>query len=221
MTLRRRECRLLAKNIIFLLWMIMLSCSSKAENVPLADMMSPKLRQFLADYPSALEALSNAVSESTSCQNLRLYYFYSSDESVPRAYHHYTGESGVTIVIRENQQPCDEWIWFLFEVLNSRGEKRFMQLGDMARAGTISKTDFPREVLRQEFQAVKMTKALIRTVHLSRQEEEESYCFNRFVECPDDFEEFLSYKKRVSPGRDQINEYEREYEVLRQSGHGP
>jgi hypothetical protein len=202
------------KKTYSILLVISLCLSSWAQDTNIVGTTSPKFRQFLSTHPAAATIFSNVLSEAFSNRTVRLYYFYSDDESLSRASHNYADET-VWIFVRENQTPFDEWSSVIFEMLNSEGEKRFKELAKEARTGSISKDDFVREVMKQEFQAVKKTQALIRSFKLSQQEIEESYFYNRFIQCPDDFEGFLSYKKRVSPKRDQIKEYSRLYDSLR------
>jgi hypothetical protein len=123
----------------------------------------------------------------------------------------------VGIAIRENQQSSDEFICLLFEVLNSEGEKRFQEIYQKAKDGTLSKTNFVNEILKVEFEAVKRTRELIRGLNLNKKEISESYFYNRYIECPNKFEDFLSYKKKASPQRDQIKEYEMQYDSLRKT----
>ena len=41
----------------------------------------------------------------------------------------------------------------IYEMLNSEGEKQFVNLFDQAKAGTVTKEDFIRGILQQEFVA--------------------------------------------------------------------
>ena len=206
------------RKYIALLWLTVLFCiSCPAAESGVLKMASPKLRQFLADHPAALQALTGAISESFSNRTVRLYYFYSDDETVPRAGHYYPEKSSVGIVIRENQEPSDEYISLIFEILNSQGEKRFLDLVEQAKSGAISKTDFVRDLMRQEFQAVKKLRGLIDSFKLSKKEKDTSYFFKKFAECPEDFEAYLSYARKVSPNRDQTKEYEKAYDSLRKT----
>ena len=198
-----------------LLWLAVLVCiSCPAEERGVLRMASPKLKQFIANHPAAAQTLSGALSEAFSNRTVQVHYFYSDDESVPRASHSYPEETLVRIIIRENQEPCDEYICLLFEILNSQGEKRFREIIKEARSKTLSKPGFAREIMRQEFQAVKKVRGLVDRLQLGRSEKEASYFFKKFVECPDDFDAFLSYKRRVSPNRDQTKEYEKAYDSL-------
>jgi hypothetical protein len=176
---------------------------------------SPKLRQFIADHTAASKLLTNAFSEAFSNRTVQLFYFYSDDESIPRAFHYYPDESVVGISIRENQKSSDEFICLLFEVLNSESEKHFQEIYQKAKDGILSKADFVNALFKTEFEAVKKTRDLIRDLNLNKREISESYYYNRLIECPNKFEDFLTYKKKVSPHRDQIKEYEMQYDALR------
>jgi hypothetical protein len=210
------------KKIIILFLPLLLCVSSWAQQTNVLNSnysVSPKLRQFIIDHPGASKMLTKALSEAFSNRTVQLYYFYSDDESIPRAYHYYPSESVVGICIRENQQPVDEFITFLFEVLNSEGEKHFQEIIQKAKSGTISKTNFATEILKVEFEAVKRTRDLIGNLKLNKKEISESDYYNRFVECPNKFEAFLSYTKKVSlhGDRDSIKDYETQYDLLRKS----
>ena len=205
------------KKAILVLLAVLLSISCWAQGSNISNTVSPKLRQFLADHPAASRALSNALSEAFASRTVRLYYFYSDDESVARASHSYPDDSAVRIVIRENQEPCDECIGLIFEVLNSEGEKRFAELEQEAKFETLSKADFVKGIMMQEFQAVKKTRELIGNFKLSEKEITASYFYNRLIQCPNEFDEYLAYKKKVSPKRDDVTFYERQYDLLQKT----
>ncbi|HTA94662.1 MAG TPA: hypothetical protein VK769_00915 [Verrucomicrobiae bacterium] len=208
------------KKIIILFLPLLLCVSSWAQQTNILSSnysVSPKLRQFITDHSTASKLLTNALSEAFSNRTVQLYYFYTDDESTARAFHYYPDESVVGIVIRENQQPPDEFICLLFEVLNSEGEKRFQEIYQKAKDGTLSKGDFVNAVSKVEFEAIKRTRDLIHDLNLNKKEISESYYYNRLIQCPDKFEDFLSYKKKVSPQRDQVKEYEMDYDSLRKT----
>jgi hypothetical protein len=124
-------------------------------------------------------------------RKVEIYYCYTDDESLPKAHHHYMGDlSTVGIFVRENQLPCDECISVLFEVLNSRGQKRFLELFDQAKSGTISKQDFVTEVTRQEFQAVEATHRLLPDLHLTEKEIAKSRSYGQFASIPIEFKAY-------------------------------
>jgi len=203
------------KYIILILLSTLLCISSGAQDSNLLSMVSPKLRRFLADHPAISKLLADAISEAFSDRKARLYYFYSDDESVPRAYHSYPDRSTVSITIRENQRPSDECIALIFEVLNSEGEKHFKVLMKQAQARAISKADFVMEIMRVEFRAVMKTRDLLSKFKLSKKEIAESHYYKRFTQCPSDFEGYLTYKRKVAPnGRDQAKEYEQLYDSI-------
>ena len=194
---------------------------SWAQQSAFESRMSPKLRQFMTDYPAALKSLTSSFSEVFSNRTAWVYYFYLDDESEARAYHFYPNTLDlpqVVICVRENQQRLDEFITLLFETLNSRGERRFATLFEEARAGSISKGEFAREILRVEFEATKSTRDLLLALKFNRKETSRSHYYRLYVECPSGFEDFLSYPKRVSGKRDAIKEYEAKYDSIRQ-GH--
>ena len=205
------------RKIIILFLLLLLCLSSWAQQNNFLGGASPKLRQFLTDHPAATKLLTNTLSEAFSNRTVHLYYFYSDDESIARAFHYYQYESSVVIAIRENQQPSDEFICLVFEMLNSEGETRFQEISEKAASGTISRTNFPIEILKVEFEAVKRIHDLLGNLKLNEKEVDESYYYNRFTQCPNKFEDFLSYTKKVSPHRDPIKEYEAKYDLLRRT----
>jgi hypothetical protein len=199
---------------IALIWLTAFFCIwCSAEESGVLKMVSPKLKQFFADHPAASQTLGGIISESFSNRTVQLYYFYSNDETVPRASHYYPAESAVRIFIRENQEPSDECICLIFEILNSQGEKRFQELIDEAKSGAVSKRDFVRGIMRQEFEAVKRVRGLLKSFKLSKKEISMSYMYNKFAQCPDDFEAYAVYKPK-GVTRDQYKEYEQFYDSL-------
>ena len=171
---------------------------------------SPKLHQFLLEHPEASNSLSNAMAEALSGRTAQIYYFYTNDESVPNSHVNYIGEPSVVgIFVRENQQACDEYLCILFEALNSKGEKRFRELFAEAKFGALSKTNFVREMQRQEFQAVKETQKIVAKLKLKPKEIADSRDYKHFLETPSDLAQFLVYSKKVSQGQ-----YQKEYETL-------
>ncbi|MDB6016687.1 MAG: hypothetical protein JWR19_1176 [Pedosphaera sp.] len=117
-------------------------------------------------------------------------------------------------MIRENQQPIDEFISLLFEIVNSTGEKQFLALSAKAEAGTISKSDFVRDVGIEEFKATKRVRDLLRKMTFNKNETLNSYFYKRFKDTPDDYEAFDLYSKKVSPNRDVTKDVESEYDFL-------
>ena len=192
-----------------------LCVSSFAQESNILDTVSPKLRQFVITHPGALQLLTNTLSEAFNGRTVQLYYFYSEDKVAARAYHYYPSESVVGICIRENQEPSDEFACLIFEMLNSEGEKRFQEFYHKAESGDISKTNFAREMLNVEFVAVKSTGNLLHNLKFSKKEISESYYYKRFIECPDSFEDFISYSVKVSSHGDPIKEFETKYDSLR------
>jgi len=177
--------------------------------------MSPQLSRFLAAHPGASNSLFDALSEAFSNRTVQLYYFYTVDESVPRAVHYYLNESSVVIGIREDQEPSDQCFLLIYEILNSEGEKRFNQLMEEAHSGKISRTDFAKEMTRQEFQAAKRIKKLLPDFKLSKTEVAKSNYYQAAVECPETFDAFLNYQMRT------VKYYEREYDSWHETQQRP
>jgi hypothetical protein len=184
---------------------------------------SPKLKALLGSNPAARTALSNAYAGAFSGRIVGLYYFYSDTDAVARAYHFYpntAGQAAVVVCVRENQEPWDELICILFELINSKNEEQFRALVERAKAGAIARDEFAKAVLRAEFEAFKPTRDLVCSFHLSRKERQKSYYYARLLDCPNDFDGFLSYTKELSPNRDPIKDYEAQYDALRKSPSG-
>jgi hypothetical protein len=203
------------KNIFIFLFLMCLCISLRAQQGVSVTSMSPKLRKFLSENPKAFQLLTNTFFKVFTNRTVQLSYFYSEDESVARACHKYPAEAVVSILIRENQQPMDEYIGLLFEAINSTGEKRFKEILEKAQAGTISKKDFAKEIIKIEFSAVKHTRDLLKGLKLNESESAKSYFYKRFSGCPDNYEDFEAYSKKVSPERDAIENYEAQYDWLR------
>lgn len=178
------------------------------------DMTSPKLQQFVESNRQALHALTNCFADAFSNRDIQIYYFYTKDNAVPRA-SHYPDEAGVSIMIRENQEPFDEFICLYFEAVNSKSEKNFLELYAQAESGAISKTNFVREMRRVEFTATKTTRDLIKGIKFNEDLISRSYFYKRFNDCPSEFDKFLEYQIKISPHRSVVKELEEKYDSLR------
>jgi hypothetical protein len=206
---------------IYISLLAMLFCvSSWAQSSNVVSEVSPKLNKFLSDNPAAIKILTNAISSVFSNRTARLLYFYSNDKSEfeARAFHYYpnvVGQPEITLCVRENQSPLDEFIAILYETLNSKGEPGFTKLSQDAYYGTISREQFAKEVRRYEFEAIKITQAALNTLKFSKKEINGSFYYRRFIECPTEFADFLTYSKKISPNRDLDKEYELQYDSLR------
>jgi hypothetical protein len=183
--------------------------------------LSPNLRKFLSDHPTAWKAFTNAASGAFSGKTARVYYFYSDNPDERRPSHFYPDTAGmpdVVICVAQDSYPLDEFIGVVYETLNSRGEDRFRALSAKARAGTITRGDFAKEVEMVEFEALKSTRDLLRQVKLTKKEISKSHYYHYFFEMPDDFEGFLSYEEHLfPPGDPAMREYELSYDRLRRS----
>lgn len=171
----------------------------------------------MAGNPTAQKALTKSFFEVFARKTVRVFYFYSGGESEARAFHTYPDTSAVWIAVQENQDSCDEFIAILFEVQNARGEDTFRRLFRDAHTGSVSKVEFTKQILKVEFEAVKRTRDLLRTLNLSERDRTSSYYYYRFDQCPNEFEDFPGYAKKVSPKRDVLKEYEAKYDALRQT----
>jgi hypothetical protein len=196
--------------------LLVLSCmSSQAQGTNIYGMMSPKLKQFLATHPRASKILSDALSEAFTNRTVRLYYFYTGDESLPRAVHNSLIGPSVVIWIREDQEPSDQFFCLLFETLNSEGDRRFGQLMEEAHSGKISRTEFAREMTRQEFQAAKRMKKLLPDCKFSKTEIAKSSSYSAAMKCPEDFKAYLDYSAGT------VRFFERAYDTYRETQQRP
>jgi hypothetical protein len=176
-------------------------------------MFSPKLRRFLANNSNAAVLLSKTLSEAFTNRAIQIYYFYSNGE--PDAFHSYPESNSVIIAVRENIQPLDEFLGIMYESLNSENAPSFVELCHRAELGTISKVDFAQEILRLEFNAEKRLRTFRGDVKLSYGETSKSKHYKRMIDCPGNFQEFLTYSQKVALPQDPIREDEKQYEVLR------
>jgi hypothetical protein len=179
----------------------------------IATMLSPKLRSFLADHKLADKALDNVVKQAFSERELQVYYFYTDDESLARAFHYYPSTNAVVVAVRENQEPIDEFLCILFEGLNSEMEADFEQLAQKAQLRTISRDKFAHEMIRTEFAALQKTQAIVSTLRFDERDISNSVQYRGLMDSPKNFEGFLSYSRKTA-NRDLIKEYQEKYDEL-------
>jgi len=203
------------RHLFIVLSMLLSAVSACSQETNKFDMFSPKLRRFLSDHPPASQSLKRILVESFAARTVQLYYFYTEDDSLAKAFHYYPETNAVVIAIRENQQPLDEFICIAFEALNSENEAEFQALCHRAQLGTISKGDFSRDILKVEFKAEKRLRVLVDNLKLRKSETSKSYHFKGLIECPDTFEDYLFYTKKSLFPRDPIKEYETQYDTFR------
>jgi len=200
-----------------LLLLALVSCPAQGTNLLLA--CSPKLRKLVATHPEAFTVFTNACCLATRTNSVALIYFYSEDESQARGrqfYPHTAGQPDVVICVRENQQPWDEFICVVGELLNVLSRPQYEELLARAKSGAISRNDFPREINRVEFQrTILPLRDLLARMKLTNKERGQSYFYSRFVGFPNEFDAYLSYLKKVSPHRDLTRQYQQEYDQLR------
>ena len=145
--------------------------------------------------------MSSLLSEAFPARAVQVLYYYADERTATTTSHYYPSESSAVIVVRENQPASDECIALIFELLNSAGEKRLLELGNRAKSGALSKADFVNAVMQEQFQAAKRMRDMLGDFKLSRKEQTKSAYYSRFIQCPDDFAGFLSYLERVAPGQ--------------------
>jgi hypothetical protein len=209
---------------ISILFLALFCIASQAQGQSILNTASPKLKNFLKDKPAALNALTNILTEAFSTNSLQLFYFYSDDESKAKAFHYYPNTGGladVFICVRENQTPLDEFIGLFYEAANTRGQDRFRILANQARSNTISRAEFAKEILKVEFEAEKRTQTMLAALKLTKKESADSYYYTRYAEMPSEFEDYLSWIRKISPQRHAIEEYESQYDWLRKTSEDP
>ena len=183
----------------------------------LLDRLSPKLVTFLKENPTASLKFSESLKTVFDGNSFGLYYFYTKDDNLARAFHYYPEEGSVVIAVRENQPAIDELICIIFEAFNSQNEAQFKQMADKARAGSVSKQEFVRAMTEIEFSAVRRMRDLLKTVELNATVTKNSYYVSRFLACPDEFAEYLKYRQKIrNPERDAMRERELLYDRLRE-----
>jgi hypothetical protein len=162
------------------------------------------------------EMAFNVFSEAFAKRRVQISYFYTDDDSIPKAGHYYPNESAVGITVRENQEPLDEFVCIVFEAINSENEKPFQEIVQQAQQGLISRERFARDILRLEFNAVLKTRDLLKRLKLNVGDMSTLYLYKHMMECPDTFDEFLTYTKAISPNhqRDPLEEYEKQYDLM-------
>jgi hypothetical protein len=207
----------LPKTAGIIFWLLFVGHYVSAQQTELTNSVSPKLRQFLFTHPKVTTVLSNAISEAFSNRTVRIFYFYSNDKSVAPAGHYYPDESSVGIILRENQEPGDECLCLIFEIFNSMGEKRFRELGAEAASRSISREDFVKGMVTQEFEAVKKMKLLTKDIMLSGDEMKRCHYYKLFADSPDDFAHYLIYMRKTSAPRNQEKDYGDLYDSLSKS----
>jgi len=204
------------KQLVTILILMLPWISSPAQQTNIVSMLSPKLRKLMTANPAALTILTNAFCAACTNKSVTVHYFYG--DSRPRAGHYYPdtiGEADAVLVIREDQQPWDEFMSIVYELQNASNGGRIEELIQRAKSDSISRAEFATEILRVEFESLKTTRALLRDLKLSKKEKAGSYFYPLIMPCPSDFQGFLSYTKRVSAPRDVVKEYEAKYDALR------
>jgi hypothetical protein len=188
-----------ASVVILILLCLSLSTSAKAQ-----DTFSPRLIKFLESHPAASCTFSNEImkAKGTANNRIEIFYFYNNDPNALTAHHNmFAQTTEIAIFVLEGQEPCDEYLDILFEVLNLSGDKRFQELYQQAMSGSISRSNFVSEMLRQEFQTVKTLQHLIPSLRLTPQEISKSKDYDIWLHSPDDFDDFVIYSRKHSGGR--------------------
>lgn len=201
---------------IFILLCLLSTISIKAQ-----DTFSPQLNEFLENHSTASCILSNEVrkAQASSGNRIAIFYFYTYNETTPTAHHNKNNDGPeVAIFIRGGRPAIDEYLDFLFEVLNMSGDKRFQELFQQARSDGITRSNFVSEILRQEFQAMKTLRQMVPTLKFSPQEIAGSRVYNDLTNAPTDFGEFLSYTKKSNHVQEGYEQY---YDTIHGSLHEP
>lgn len=168
----------------------------------------------MTEHAGATHLFTNTISDAFKERSVQIYYYYSDDKSVAKAYHYYPSESVVGLCICENQLPIDEFTSIIFESFNSTNEKEFRDLAHLAELGELTKTNYAQQIMRLEFKAARATQQTLVNLEASKKETSESLSYKLYINCPNTFEDFLKYTEEVSSGRDPIKEYEAQYDSL-------
>ena len=203
---------------VFAFVLFAMCCSSFAQETNILNAVSPKLKKLLITNPAACAALTNSFAAATAKGSLCLLYFYSENNKAPRAFHYYphsVGMAEIVLCVRENQHPWDEFIAIMFELLNSKNEDRFEQLGDRARSGSLSRKEFVHGIMRLEFEAMKATGDVLRKLKPPKKEISGSQYYATFTNYPGNFEGYLAITKANAQGRNPMREYGAQYDALR------
>jgi hypothetical protein len=216
---QKRRVTTLIKQWFVLAVVVLATCHpSLAQETNILNAVSPKLKKLLVANPAACAALTNSFAAACTKRSLCLLYFYSENNKAPRAFHYYphsVGMAEIALCVRENQHPWDEFIGIIFELLNSRNEDRFEQLGDKARSGSVSRMEFVHGIIRLEFESMKATGDILKKLKPTKKEVSGSQYYNTFTNYPGDFEGYLSIAKANAQGRDPMQEYGAQYDALR------
>ena len=187
----------------------------RAQETNVLSMASPQLNRLLSENPTAFRALTNVLHLACGDRTLWLYYFYSTSQSPASAFHDYPSESHVAIYLREDQEPLDQYICLMYEAQNSTNQKRFAELLDRAKAGSIAREQFAHDIAMLEFDAVKKTRDRLKEIRVRRGDLKRSSYHKIFAGVPDDFDRYLFYATNRSPARNIIGELEGKYDLLR------
>jgi hypothetical protein len=177
------------------------------------DSLSPKLQLFLKQHSSISNSFVESSREVLQTRRVQLYYFYAADPSVPPATHYDAAVNSTAIVVKENQEPLDECVCILFELINSTHESQFSQVVKKAYSGELSKSEFAKELLKIEFSSTIKVQKLLKTEKFESQETKSAEHYNRLLACPTKFDDYLKFIE-TTPSRNPVKEYESQYEDL-------
>mgnify|MGYP001132710264 CR=1 FL=1 len=107
-----------------------------------------------------------------------------------------------------------------FECINAKVKDQFVENFIRAANGTIQKKQFVLTILQHEFETVQQIKSLILEYDFPATDTdiEQSYFYSRFINAPEEFDEFIKYVDRVSPQRKLFKRYERIFDKLSKEG---
>ena len=171
----------ISAHLVAVLLLLLIEVPTAEASTNFLSQLSPKLRTFLLEHPAAKQKLEGESSNLLKRKQLKIYYFYTDDEAVPKASHYYPNASGVIIMLRENQEAIDEYICLLFEVANTSFEHRFRILQDEALSGNIDKSEFVRGVFESQLQAMQQTRKVLSEIELPKSETSKSHFYGQFT----------------------------------------
>lgn len=176
--------------------------------------LSPKLTRFLSQEPAAGAAFSNVIATSLQGQTIQLYYFYSTNEMHPRAYHSYPAPNALIICVRENQEAMDEFLCLSYEAINSTNRRSYQELIDRATYGQIARLEFVKGMMLLEHSATRSMQNFLKQSGFNTNSTVASYYLLRFWNSPETFEAAVAYQRTNSP-RNLAEEYGQDFDRLK------
>jgi tetratricopeptide (TPR) repeat protein len=196
-----------------ILVLTMLTKSVKADtSSDFLKTLSPELQQFLRENDSASKYLAGILEV-----QLRVRAFtviYTTNYFGSTACHVNKRPDLAEIWLSKGEEPLDEYLSLVYELLNSSHEEKFRNVREQASAKKISRRDFIREFIKIEQEAHLKLKADLRKLALSDKDIASSRQYELQLKMPDTFEEFYLGCKNVSDDWSPARDYSQMYDSL-------